>query len=152
MKAITLHEPWATLIAAGKKTIETRDWKPPAYLLGERIAIHAGRRKPTGGDLRLLKGIQERTELLPLGCVVATATLADTWQVGHLSYAPGGSAKCPAERSRCLAHSNDMSRWVEIDPYGNFAPGRWLWFLADVEPLMVPRRAVGHQRFWEWEG
>ena len=47
MKAITLHQPWASLIAEGVKTIETRSWAPPAALWGERIAIHAATRKPT---------------------------------------------------------------------------------------------------------
>ena len=43
MKALTLHQPWASLIADGRKTIETRSWPPPRTLVGERIAIHAGR-------------------------------------------------------------------------------------------------------------
>ena len=55
MKAITLHEPWATLIACGAKKIETRDWAPPRSLIGERIAIHAARREPGAGNLQLLK-------------------------------------------------------------------------------------------------
>ena len=44
MKAITLHQPWATLIADGAKTIETRSWRPPQTLIGQRIVIHAGKR------------------------------------------------------------------------------------------------------------
>ena len=36
MKAITLHQPWASLIACGLKTIETRDWPPPRAVGGER--------------------------------------------------------------------------------------------------------------------
>lgn len=56
MKAITVHQPWAALIAHGHKTIETRPSPPngpmrpegvrgyPGLALerGERIAIHAG--------------------------------------------------------------------------------------------------------------
>ena len=42
MKAITLHQPFASLIANGTKTIETRSWAPPKALIGQRIAIHAG--------------------------------------------------------------------------------------------------------------
>ena len=42
MKALTLHQPWASLIAGGRKTIETRPWAPPCGLVGERFAIHAG--------------------------------------------------------------------------------------------------------------
>ena len=43
MKALTLHQPWATLIAAGVKTMETRSWGPPESLIGHRIALHAGK-------------------------------------------------------------------------------------------------------------
>lgn len=42
MKAITLWQPWATLIAIGAKRIETRNWRAPASLNGQWIAIHAG--------------------------------------------------------------------------------------------------------------
>ena len=40
--AITLHQPWASLIALGLKTVETRSWPAPARLVAQRIAIHAG--------------------------------------------------------------------------------------------------------------
>ena len=50
MKALTLYQPWASLIAVGAKTIETRGYRPPSTLkLGERFAIHAGKtRVPVG--------------------------------------------------------------------------------------------------------
>jgi hypothetical protein len=41
MKAITLIQPWATLIILGEKKIETRSWS--TNLRGE-IAIHAGKK------------------------------------------------------------------------------------------------------------
>ena len=43
MKTISLWQPYASLIAAGVKTIETRGWAPPKRLMGQRIAIHAAR-------------------------------------------------------------------------------------------------------------
>ena len=43
MYAVTLHLPWATLIALGVKSVETRSWPAPARLLGQVIAIHAGK-------------------------------------------------------------------------------------------------------------
>lgn len=46
MKAITLWQPWATLIAIGAKTIETRSWPAPPALYGQRIAIHAASKLP----------------------------------------------------------------------------------------------------------
>ena len=42
--AITLHQPWASLIALGIKTVETRSWLAPERLLGQTVAIHAGKR------------------------------------------------------------------------------------------------------------
>ena len=48
MKAITLYQPYATLIAEGVKTIETRGRAAPQKLVGTRIAIHAAKREPEG--------------------------------------------------------------------------------------------------------
>jgi hypothetical protein len=42
--ALTLWQPWASLIAEGVKTIETRSWPAPAELIGQHIAIHAGQK------------------------------------------------------------------------------------------------------------
>ena len=41
MQAITIHQPFASAIAAGAKTIENRSWAPPARMVGEWVAIHA---------------------------------------------------------------------------------------------------------------
>lgn len=44
MKAISLWQPWASLIACGAKAFETRSWPPPPALIGQTIAIHAARK------------------------------------------------------------------------------------------------------------
>lgn len=46
MRALTIRQPWATLIALGVKTIETRSWRAPASLIGQHFAIHAGMHRP----------------------------------------------------------------------------------------------------------
>lgn len=46
MKAISLWQPWASLVAVGVKTIETRSWPAPKALIGERLAIHATAKRP----------------------------------------------------------------------------------------------------------
>lgn len=43
MKALTLHQPWASLIAVGAKTIETRSWSTSHR---GALAIHAGKHRP----------------------------------------------------------------------------------------------------------
>ena len=44
MKAFTLWQPYASLIADGTKTIWTPSWAPPRSLIGQRIAIHAAKK------------------------------------------------------------------------------------------------------------
>ena len=95
MKAISLHEPWASLIASGHKTLETRSWRPPKLLVGCTIAIHAAKRRPTKEDLRVLQeidpvpegyqrdpaGVVSPTTTTPFGKVLCTARLVAVWQV-----------------------------------------------------------------------
>lgn len=44
MQALTIWQPWASLIVHGFKRIENRTWAPPADLVGTTIAIHAGKK------------------------------------------------------------------------------------------------------------
>jgi len=53
MKAITIQQPWAELIACGVKTVENRSW--PTKHRG-RIAIHAGMSRKHGYDDQLVYG------------------------------------------------------------------------------------------------
>lgn len=48
MRALTLHQPWATLVAIGAKRVETRSW---ATTYRGPVAIHAGRHRPPMMDL-----------------------------------------------------------------------------------------------------
>ena len=81
MYAITLHQPWASLIALGVKTVETRSWPAPARLMGQTIAIHAGKRvvrKPgiaVENEMRAHLG-EDWHRSIPAGAVLATTTLA----------------------------------------------------------------------------
>ena len=63
MKGLTLHEPRASLIASGVKTIETRSWRRSQQYIGERIFFHAAKRKPTQDGLetqtKTPRGVEE---------------------------------------------------------------------------------------------
>ena len=52
MKAISIKQPWAYLIAAGIKDIENRTWKCPQKYIGERVLIHASA-KPAKIDFEI---------------------------------------------------------------------------------------------------
>ena len=68
MKVLTLKQPWATWIAEGKKTIETRKWKTTHR--GE-LAIHAGK----SFDMAALKRDGRPKSEFPLGQVLCVAEL-----------------------------------------------------------------------------
>jgi hypothetical protein len=44
LPALTIWQPWATLIIAGLKPYEFRGYPAPRFVRGHRIAIHAGAR------------------------------------------------------------------------------------------------------------
>lgn len=65
MKCLTLHQPWASLMAAGLKRVETRSW--PLHYRGP-LLIHAG--KKWDADLAFLAaGRPFRTALEQIGVV-----------------------------------------------------------------------------------
>ena len=148
MKALTLHQPWASLIAHEVKKIETRSWAPPNQMIGQRIAIHAGKRVVRGalswGTRKAIADLYgpEWWDAIPVGAVLCTAVLTDVRRViGH--------SQGVAQLTASLAGDMDRTE-VEIDSHGDFDRGRYLWFLRDVEAF-APIPAVGHQGFWEWE-
>ncbi len=155
LPAISLWQPWASLIAVGAKPYETRDWAPPARLIGSRIAIHAAR-KPVHlacrhviiADLfameRALRPV--RLDEVPLGVVVATAVLAGAYQCAHAVAVP--EAYAVVGRGVPGSPARDL---VPIDAFGDYAPGRWAWLLTDVVRLDPPVPARGAQGFFRVE-
>ena len=146
MKALTLFQPWASLVAHGVKTIETRSWRPPRSLYRQRIAIHAGKQvaspnslnSPTRRAVIELYG-EDWPERIPTGVIVATVLLANSAQVNRRDGQYVNFVGSPAT-SQLVA-----------DPYGDFGPGRWLWFLQHIQPVEPPIPAIGHQGLWEWD-
>lgn len=45
MKALTIWQPWASLIDVGAKPYEFRGWRAPRSIVGQRIVNHAAARK-----------------------------------------------------------------------------------------------------------
>lgn len=153
--AITVLQPWATIIAAGHKHLETRTWRTDYK---GALAIHAGKRyddeyrslAPYYPFQEALIDAQDRglwNGELPLGAVVAIARLVGCFTMPgngtgrgrydfNLSTARGGPMKLPPDQP-------------ERD-FGYFAPGRVAWRLVDVVAIR-PIAARGHQNLWQWE-
>lgn len=151
MKALTLHPEWAHAIAHLDKRVENRDWRPPASLIGQRIAIHAG--KSIGGRpgwparfraASVVSGIwrsepcEERSALyqriaheqITRSAIVATAILGEPVEV----------AEAEGER----APESARPEWAA---WGDRASRFW-WPLREVVTLSTPIPCGGKQGFW----
>lgn len=175
MKAISLWQPWASLIACGAKPFETRSWAPPRGLIGQPIAIHAakkidkgatqfaeelcyGQHKDGGFELAdKLGDTMSRADVeimgvfgqavMPIGSVVAIARLDAAFLLGEKA----DDTAVPAARVVRRLTSRDMPECftVRYDDFGDYSPGRWAWLLRDVKPLNPPIAMKGHQGFFD---
>ena len=139
MYALTLHQPWATLIADGRKRIETRDWPPPHVHIGTVIAIHAG--KTVDQDYARYVGLDVG---ITTGAVVCTAFLSAAVRVKEVT--PAGYVVFNDARG---AVDEWFREGVKADSYGDFALGRWIWNLKDVRRLDHPVPMRGRQSLWK---
>jgi hypothetical protein len=162
--AITLWQPWASLVACGAKLYETRSW---ATQYKGRIAIHAAARNPVEAT-RLFPGLQMAVirkalkdgglldydsdfDALPFGCVVATVNLVNCWHIVSNPWTVTNLAKryavfCgPTYPERIIYPSGQELL------FGDWTPGRYAWELADIKVLPEPIPARGHQGLWKWE-
>lgn len=122
---ISLWQPWASFIAIGVKPYETRHWRPPARFIGQRIGIHAAKRRTERSDFAWWQKVAGPSVPLPEGAIVCTAILRAVFAT--------------------LDHGE-----IE-DDYGDYSAGRFAWHLTDVQPLIPPVPATGRQGFWSWE-
>lgn len=148
MKAITLTQPWAQLVAIGAKRIETRSWNT-SYR--GPLAIHAAKGLgPIGGKkgyqklcatepfysvlqdygkayAKVPRELKELVEnpLMPMGYVIAVAKLAHILPVDNV---------CISDQERA---------------FGDYSPGRFAWFLDNVLKLRRPIPMKGALGLWE---
>jgi len=128
MKAITLWEPWASLIAVGAKQYETRSWY--TQYKGE-IAIHAAKveKFPPYEVRAVMKEFGINPNELPYGKIV-----------------------CIAEITECIEMDTALiaQQSIREAAVGDWAVGRYAWRLGNIRRLITPIAATGSQGFWNW--
>ena len=128
IRAISLHQPWATAIALGLKEFETRHWSTPYRgPLAICSALEWGPK--TRDTAKRLAELLDQPDLAdpPRGFVVALVDLAD-----------------------CLPMTYELVRQqsqVEL-VLGGWAPGRFAWRQANVRALAEPLPIKGRQGMW----
>ena len=154
MYALTIHQPWAQLIADGVKTMETRSWAPPLNMIGKSIGIHAGKQPlPPVIELEIKKYLLYTYNFgwankLPFGAVIATATLAEYYYITEVK-----------DQNTVIGTLVPFSKEFHIlnekkvptDPFGDYSVGRYAWVFKDVKKLDKPVPARGKQKLWLWK-
>lgn len=129
MRALSIIQPWASLIAVGIKDIENRTWR--TNYRGEFLIHASAKRLPAGwtaltseqyaAATRLVNpyGKENDVKQLPVSAIIGKARLVD-----------------------CVL--NHPSVWAE--------KGVWNWVLADVQLFSTPILNVkGRLGFWEFD-
>jgi len=77
--ALTLQQPWATALRDLDKRVENRSWPPPPHVLGQYIAIHAGKTFDERGAawIEAHFGASYSAQNTAAGAIMALARLAE---------------------------------------------------------------------------
>lgn len=154
MKALTIWEPWATLIAAGAKPYEFRGWAAPVSMRGRRIVIHAAIRPIKRAEItdllyRLQQGDAWSTGLNPDIAIPLLERIYKGWvpPLGHAL----GTAKLglPIKAKRLAAEGIAVGRLTAAD-LEDISDRTYAWPLTEFEPFIPPIAARGAQGFWDF--
>lgn len=151
--ALSLWEPWASLMAVGAKSIETRHW--PTQYRGP-LLIHAAKRRVKSelqdylGDVDFQQGLADLVpgkpaigpEDLGFGNALALVDLYDCRRTEAIA-----DFEERAVRVEWPGESNTYLSLLEFE-FGNYAPGRWGWMTRNVRRLK-PFPLRGQQGLFE---
>jgi hypothetical protein len=148
MKALSLTQPWASLVAIGAKRYETRSWRP---MYRGQLAIAAAKKFPL--DCRAL--CNEEPFRAALGA--AGLSLLDL-------RALCGSILCVVDADGCVPTNENGGSALDVTLppfppgwptpgisevyFGDYSPKRYAWPLADVFRLPTPVEASGALGIW----
>ena len=144
IKALTLWQPWASLMALEEKKIETRSWATNHRGL---LAIHSAKRKLGGSEKKLIGHANLALGInidyhIPFGQVVCVVNLIDCVRT---QLAVGGA------RADFFETHGAKNETV----FGDYSLNRYAWIteMVYVVPDVVKLRfeASGKQGLWDWE-
>lgn len=152
MLAISLWQPWASLLVHGKKRVETRSYPvPKSTEFPVVLAVHAAKQwnngqrhtafgEPFRSALRDLGYGGGKSLGLPLGFVIGLVRVAGYYTTDWL-------VKGRPEVS--LPGHGQLS--TDELAFGDYSPGRYGWVCDEFRVLDRPVACRGHQKFFDWQ-
>lgn len=154
-KALTLWQPWASLIMIGAKPYEFRRWnfadKPHlAKLIGQRVVIHGGARSPRLSELddiveRIHEGESALVADIALPFIAETRSALQAKRPPIAPLAAGLGTAILGEPKR----SADLFKHIVADS-DRLDQQMYAWPISDIQPFPAPIPASGAQGFWNW--
>lgn len=133
-KAITIWQPYASLIVMGVKEFETRTWTTKHTGL---LVIHAAKRQMKGRELKLHQWLMQ--------------TLPVEQQI-QLRNLPFGAAVGTVEVVECKHQNNYRGFISETERrVGDWSTADYAWKLAKPYKFNSPIYAKGSQGLWNWK-
>lgn len=163
MKALTIKQPWASLIMADLKHYETRSWKT-SYR--GKLAIHAGKETfqkflrerfpvasngweyhPLYDEYKNFMNIVSPLDLdnLQYGAVLGTVDLVDCLKVTDYDGKTAELISGIANKDPKYISETELM-------LGDFTEGRYAWELENIHIFDHPIPTKGQQGLWNWEG
>ncbi|WP_018752202.1 hypothetical protein [Paenibacillus sanguinis] len=144
VKTITVHQPWATLLAWEFKRLESRGWStdyrgPLAIHAGKHVDREACEREPIRS---VLADLGYTADTLPTGAVLAIGELKEVYPINIAGDSFAGSIDSEGKVARHI-EGNEFE-------FGWYDEGRFAWEISQVMRLAEPIPAKGQQRLWYW--
>lgn len=155
MRALTIWQPFCSLILIGAKPYEFRPWPAPAWIVGERIVLHAGKRKPHAQE------IADIFDPLSIGQIPScmTGAKADKHIAAALDllepfWLRGRKEALPLAAGLGTVKVGESKRAIdlfagEIDP-DDINPDIWAWPMLDPRAFERPVPMSGNRKLWSW--
>jgi hypothetical protein len=147
--ALTVWQPWATLIVEGAKPYEFRPWRPIERLVGERIAIHAGARRMRLDEIRALLIKLHRPHAGGTALIPGQAQpILERLRRIPASHVPHASVLGTAMLGPPKLATELFGPELDGKPVD---PEMWAWPMLHIERFDIPVPARGYQGFWRWQ-
>ena len=154
MKALSLWEPWASLIRAGAKTYETRSWS--TNYRGNLLICASKKRDKDALFFFQMSDVQKylvRPESIRFSYQLETNNQDSKYtRVSEFSLY-FGCAVAIVELQDCVPTEKINLQQIGPDEsyFGNYGPGRFAWKLKMIDNSFAPFPVKGAQGLFDWE-
>ena len=137
MKALSLLQPWASLVVQGNKLIETRNWQT-SYRGDLYIHASAGKSGKVFSNKNFFKQYIQDFNKLAFGAIIGRVYLRDI---------------IPIKTKELFNADDDFINELTLEEkaFGDYNEGRFAWMFECAQEFIEPVPARGMLHLWDWK-